>query len=117
MFAALSSEAEENYFADNLNGLIALAPCIQAAGNMEKAFPGPEGREASVAWLDARPNLSKQFPINSDGASNDALCAAAGEDSGHCGTVRFITAVGLSTADENTVLQYEKNWSQDRFQA
>lgn len=35
MFYGLSSEVEENFFADNVNGFIALAPCIQLEGGME----------------------------------------------------------------------------------
>ena len=93
MFAALSSEAEENYFVDNLNGFIALAPCILAEGNQEQSYP--EGREQGTEWLDARPDFGEQFPLNNDGVSNDAFCEAAGEESGACATVRFVEAVGL----------------------
>ena len=70
MFAALSSEAEESYFADNLNGFIALAGCILAEGNQEQAYP--EGREQGAEWLDARPDFAERFPLNNDGVSNDA---------------------------------------------
>ena len=113
MFYGLSSELEESFFADNVNAFIALAPCMIAEGFMQAAFP--EGRQSAVEWLDARPNIAKDFPLNNVPSENDALCAAFGEESGSCNQTRFVSATGLGLADQKSLDQFAMNWSLDRF--
>ena len=113
MFYALASEIQESFFADNVNAFIALAPCMIAEGFLLTAFP--EGRQSAVEWLDARPNLAKDFPLNNIPSENDAFCAAVGEASGACNQARFVSATDLGHADQNSLNQFTINWSQDRF--
>ena len=111
MFYGLASQVEEEFFADNVNAFIGIAPCV-----ILPFWKGNNKRKARREWLATDWLVDDEFPLLlGENFDHDRYCEIASP--GMCDELKYEMWFGSGSIDTRSYNQYFMNSYANRLQA
>ena len=103
MFYGLASQVEEDYFAENVNAFIGIAPCV-----ILPFWKGSNKKKARREWLQTDYKVQEEFPLLLGPDFNlDRYCEIASKEM--CNEMKYELWFGSGSIDTRSYNQYFMN--------